>query len=336
MSCARGPANAGAAPAADAGAAPAADAATAASAPTAPDPSPALAAESAWTARSADGRVAVVHAAAAGGACAVAATDAVTGVELWRSDACLGWRTDPVFVSSSGERVLVLKAAAHADSRGWSSVEVASLFERGKLVRTFRGDELVKRERIVAMRAGETWARGLRPGVKEQRPAYGPGDCVRIEAIDEHVVRVGFDGTVSSTDPAAVAVAAGPAADDDGGLYKWTDDAGEVHYTNGVDIPAKYRVRAKPVRAQVGVVPVERVSGDFAPSRTSWSSSESRRPSPPAPAPPKYEPPREMNHFERSAEAAWGARVGYGGVKINQKPQVCTTKGDITECRDAK
>jgi len=213
--------------------------------------SPLLAAESAWTARSADGRFSVSQEAAAGGGCALAATEVTTGARRWSADACAAWRTDDVFVAPDGDRLLVLHRAPRTTSDDWSAVTVASILERGREVRAFAGAELVARSRIAAMRAEESWAWGLGLRGGGPRPSYAAGgERVRIETIDGRTSLVGFDGTVSTEAGAPVTRAdlAGPARDDEVGLYRWTDDAGEIHFGHGAAIPERYRARAERVR----------------------------------------------------------------------------------------
>jgi hypothetical protein len=290
--------------------------------------SPLLAAESAWTARSADGRVEVSHAAAPGGRCALVAIEVATGARRWTSDACVAWRTDRVFVSPDGERLLVLRRAPQAESPDWSAVAVASLLERGREVRAFAGRELVERRRISSMRGEESWAWGLDPHGGGPPPAYAAGGRrVRIETIDGRAIYVGFDGAISTEQGMEVTAATlgGPARDDEVGLYRWTDDAGEIHFGHGAAIPERYRARAEPVRSEVGVVGVDRRSPGWA------GRPPPGAPGGPPPLPPLVDPAEE--HLRLSREAA--ASRPPDPPPVQAKPQHCITIGSITACRTA-
>jgi hypothetical protein len=94
---------------------------------------------------------------------------------------------------------------------------------------------------------------------------------------------LGFDGAPLSAPPAETAPAAGrasepalaaqgdlpaapaaalrkpdPLAVDEQGLYRWEDDQGELHFGAGAQVPPRFRKRARPVSASVGVMPLDR------------------------------------------------------------------------------
>lgn len=75
-------------------------------------------------------------------------------------------------------------------------------------------------------------------------------------------------------------------AQDEVGLYSWEDERGELHMGSGSQVPAKYRSRARPVDATVGVVGLD------APTPASTApAGEPGKAAPAAPGAPKPPPP---------------------------------------------
>lgn len=247
-----------------------------------------------WTARSADGRVTVRQSRAAD-ACAVEAEEG--GKVRWRVAACVATRTDLVFVSPDGERLLVLHPLPEHGGNDWSELTVAALWVRGARERTVLGAELVAHERITEMSRDFSWVRGVGSSGGAPPRYAGSGSAVALETVDGAALELGFDGSgipgrrapAPRAGPAPGALALpGPPSPERGGTWQWEDRDGSVHFSAWHEVPEERRARARPVTATVGTIAVDRVasppssySGRSAAPPSAWGS----RPAPPAAGP---------------------------------------------------
>ncbi len=266
-----------------------------------------------WKHLSADGKVEIVQelVSAVGGtpACRVHARSTQDDKILWRGTACIPAPSDLVFVSAGGEKLLILNLfpAAGVQSPDWSDISLAQFWVKGKVERHYKGSEILAADRASDMRRFFSWVRGeTLEQVRGSARAVAAGTQVSIDLADGRTITLGFEGALPPTPPALspihrpaeVAVApepqpapaqeapapprtsAAPEALVDGDIYRWEDDAGEVHFTTGSAVPAKYMRRARRLQGSVGVVPME-VPGVV----TSTGQPGAAQPAQPAPAP---------------------------------------------------
>jgi hypothetical protein len=210
---------------------------------------------------------------------------------LWSSRNCLPAPSGLVFLSPSADKLLVLDPYPPAPSADWSKVTLASLWTRGQVSRQYTGAEVLAGERVRDMHAALSWLKGdTYDELKASARLAGNGSQVSVDLVDGRTILLGFEGaalpappalvpkaTAAATEPAPAAPAAQPAAEpeeatvrtrpaqpagegvaaDEQGLYRWEDEQGELHFGVGAQVPARYRKRAVPVNATVGVVPMD-------------------------------------------------------------------------------
>ena len=209
---------------------------------------------------------------------------------LWTTQTCLP-NSRAVFLSPNGERVLVLDLIPSSQASDWSHVPLISVWARGAVVRQYTGAEILGEEPASDMSRVLSWVAG--DSYEDAHRAAHPtadGESVIVPLVDGRTLTLGFEGNplpapTPASPPARAAVQAadqrplpepalpaaparqgearGPdrtefLAGDEQGLYSWEDDQGELHFGQGAQIPARFRKRARPVDATVGVVPVEK------------------------------------------------------------------------------
>jgi hypothetical protein len=262
---------------------------------------------------------------------------------LWSTQTCLPTSSGLVFLSPNGEKLLALDlfpSSQAAQASNWSRLPLISLWVRGAVVRQYTGAEILGERQSADMGKVLSWVRGdtLDDAHRAARPS-ADGEQVSIDLVDGRTLTLGFEGDplpVPIAPPAGrpahdrdepVALQPSPLpsppepadgprraersdraaellAGDEQGLYRWEDDQGALHFGAGAQIPPRYRKRARPVDATVGVVPIERPSltatapaGSNAetPSQPSAARSEGAAPAAgagqPAPTPAAPPPP---------------------------------------------
>lgn len=117
---------------------------------------------------------------------------------LWQANVCFGGRTDRVFLSPDGRRLIALATLPAARGRGaahWRDAEVAWLFDRGALLGSARAGQLVKRGGAVRREVSHfSWLQGEN-GVPGVPPRYDDaGDAVELDAIDGTHATLRFSG----------------------------------------------------------------------------------------------------------------------------------------------
>lgn len=238
---------------------------------------------------------------------------------LWSTQNCLPTPSGLAFLSPNGEKVLVLDLfpsgqAAHTSD--WSQLPLLALWVRGAVVRQYTGAEILGPDRSADMSKVLSWVRGdtYEDMHRAARPS-AEGEHISVELADGRTLTLGFEGgplpapaaaparqaararddaaAVEPSPPGAPArTDALPAADrtgavadrlasDERGLYRWEDDQGGLHFGAGAQIPARYRKRARPVDATVGVVPLEPISATAQPA----AAGAERQPAAGTPAP---------------------------------------------------
>jgi hypothetical protein len=209
---------------------------------------------------------------------------------LWTSRICLPAPSGLFFLSPAGDKLLVLDLfPADAQGQDWSKVTLASLWTRGVVSRQYTGAELLAGDRVKDMRAVLSWLRGdtfddVRAGAR----AVAGGAQVSLDLVDGRTILLGFEGAAVPAPPALSAKPVVPPARDTpapaaeppppvelktpatnvavepeaaGGIYRWEDEQGGLHFGPASDIPARLRKRAVPVTGSVGVVKLEKVQG---------------------------------------------------------------------------
>ncbi len=222
----------------------------------------------------------------------------------------------------------------------WSRVPLVSLWVRGAVVRQYTGAEILSRDRVKDMGKVLSWLRGeTYEDARRAARASADGEKVAIDLVDGRTLTLGFDGGPLPAPPASappVARAAAPVpteqadepdepalppavpppaepppraphasdalAADEQGLYRWEDDQGGLHFGVGAQVPARYRKRARPVNASVGVVPVDSPAAAAAPAA---AESQPQR----LPAQPQLPAPRAAPAEPGSANPAPESRA---------------------------
>jgi hypothetical protein len=204
---------------------------------------------------------------------------------LWTSRICLPAPSGLFFLNSTGEKLLVLDLfPSGAQTPDWSKVTLAALWTRGAVSRQYTGAELLAADRATDMRSVLSWLKGdAYDEVRTSARMAGNGTQVSVDLVDGRTILLGFEGAAAPLPPAlsvrpvaradepvrrpepagaeADAVPTPPPAQadaalaaDEAGLYRWEDEQGDLHFSQGAQIPAKYRKRAVPVHATVGVM----------------------------------------------------------------------------------
>lgn len=245
-----------------------------------------------WSQRSASGTVEIRQRRDSNGrgadVCRVQALSLPGEKVIWSGTSCIPVPSALVFISRDGEKLLVLDLfpAAGVQSRDWSRVSLVQLWKQGDVERHYKGAEILAADRAADMRMSFSWLRGgSYEEVRASARAVAGGTQVSVDLADGRTITLGFDGADLPTPPsvsraarqAEVAVtpepartlptfeeeprpSATPARQEgllDGAIYRWEDDAGEVHFTTGSAVPVKYARRAKPVQGTVGVIPMD-------------------------------------------------------------------------------
>jgi hypothetical protein len=250
-----------------------------------------------WVQRSPDGKAEARQWREASG-CRVQAVAKPGDTVLWSSSSCVS--SGLVFLSRNGEKLLVLDLfppGAAAQAADWSHVPLAMLWNRGAVSKQYTGAEILAGDRATDMRGTLSWVRG--DSYEEARGAaraVADGAQVSVDLVDGRTVTFGFEGAPLPTPPSVSArpkpvaqpdvpsaqptagalpdrdepqaqVARKPEAGalDDDAFYKWEDEAGELHFGQGAQVPARFRKVARPVNATVGVVPLDKVNAPAAP-----------------------------------------------------------------------
>jgi len=205
---------------------------------------------------------------------------------LWTSQTCLPTPSGMVFLSANGENLLVLDlfpSTTAAQGADWTNLPLVSCWSRGAVVRQYTGGEILAPQQVADMRKVLSWVKGdTFEDAHRSARATADGEQVVVELVDGRRLTFGFDGAPLPTPalpakaavartqeepppprPAAAAApqpaesAPDPLASDEQGLYRWEDDQGGLHFGSGSQIPPRYRKRAIPVSASVGVVPLD-------------------------------------------------------------------------------
>jgi hypothetical protein len=206
---------------------------------------------------------------------------------LWSGTTCIPVPSALVFISRDGEKLLVLDLfpSAGVQARDWSKVSLVQLWNKGDIERHYRGAEVLAADRAADMRMSFSWLRGeTYDEVRASARAVAGGTQVSVDLADGRTITLGFDAAALPTPPSVspvarpveVAVAPEPAhtlpaVEDsaasaasakqdgliDGAIYRWVDDGGEVHFTTGSVVPAKYVRRAQPIHGSVDVVSMD-------------------------------------------------------------------------------
>ena len=205
---------------------------------------------------------------------------------LWTSQTCLPTPSGLVFLSANGESLLVLDlfpSSAAAQGADWTNLPLASCWSRGAVVRQYTGGEILAPQQVQDMRRALSWVKGdTFEDAHRAARASADGNQVVVDLVDGRTLTFGFEGAPLPTPtlpakappartqeeplpqrPAAVATrppaesAPDPLAADEQGLYRWEDEQGGLHFGAGAQIPPRYRKRAVPVSASVGVVPLD-------------------------------------------------------------------------------
>jgi hypothetical protein len=227
---------------------------------------------------------------------------------LWTSQTCLP-TSGLAFLSPNGEKVLVLDLYPSGQpSPDWSRLPLISLWERGAVVHQYTGGEILGPVQSASSGRSLSWVRGETYDQNRAAARASPdGARVSIALTDGRTLMLGFDGgplpapPPPAAEPARAveepvarqpepppppkleeAPASGrapePLAAYDSTLYRWEDEAGEVHFGTGSQIPDKFRKKARPVSGSVGVIPAEKIE--------SLPSPGGAQPSPGAPGAP--------------------------------------------------
>ncbi|PTL77605.1 hypothetical protein DAT35_43195 [Vitiosangium sp. GDMCC 1.1324] len=239
-----------------------------------------------WSARSADGNAEVRQTAYRDGKtprCTSVAT--LSSPEdgpsvMWKWETCIATREQLKFVSPDGKRVLVIDPFPAALPGNWKDVEVATLYEHGVRMKGAKAGALVGAPVEVREPTPRiAWVKG-QTGIEGEPPHYtSDGKAVEFETADGHAFRLGFEGEgfpASSEEKHAFAATEG--------MYRYKDEKGTEHFVGSRgEIPARYRARAVPVEAQVGVFTMKGpLAGEEPPpSESKPADSKPKPPSPP-------------------------------------------------------
>lgn len=233
--------------------------------PIAADPIPDLT----WSARSADGRAEIQQTGsrdAKGARCTSTATVTPQGDDpsvMWRWTTCIATTAQLRFVSPDGKRMLVIDPHPAAYKGPWKDVEVATLYEHGVRLRGAKAEALVTRP--IELREPSMRLAWVKEGATPRYTA--DGKAVEFETVDGHAFRLGFEGEGFPTPPEEQQVFAESA-----GMYRYEDEKGTVHIVGSArEVPERYRTRAAPVDAEVGLL---KVSGPLGGSEPAPSQPE--------------------------------------------------------------
>jgi hypothetical protein len=234
--------------------------AAAGSPPTAADALPELT----WSARSADGKAEVQQTGlrdGKGSRCTSTSTVTPPGDEpsvMWRWTTCIATAEQLRFVSADGKRVLVVDMHPASYKGSWKDVEVATLYEHGVRLRGAKAEALVTTP--IEVREPSLRFAWVKEG---SAPRYtSDGKAVEFETVDGRAFRLGFEGEGFPTPPEEKHVFSEAA-----GMYRYEDEKGTVHVVGSAsEVPARYRSRAKPVDAHVGLLTVSGPLGGVEPS----------------------------------------------------------------------
>lgn len=235
--------------------------------PIAADPLPDLT----WSARSADGRAEIQQTGvrdATGSRCTSTSTVTPQGDDpsvMWRWTTCIATTAQLRFVSPDGKRVLVIDPHPAAYKGSWKDVEVVTLYEHGVRLRGAKAEALVTRP--IELREPSPRLAWVKEGAA---PRYtSDGKAVEFETVDGHAFRLGFEGEGFPTPPEEQHVFAESA-----GMYRYEDEKGTVHIVGSArEVPERYRSRAAPVDAEVGLL---KVSGPLGSVKSAPSQPEPR------------------------------------------------------------
>lgn len=229
-----------------------------AAAPAAPAPAEAPA----WRATSANGEWTVEQFVDASGACRAAARSRQAAG--WTTTTCLASTSQLAFLSNDGQTLLVLEPTPRFVDGAWEPAEVARRFVKGVLADRTQASALVANgDKLTRYTHYFGWAKGA-GGLGGDAPRLAPdGAAVLLETADGRTARLSFDGPPSVSPvpeaPVAAAAPAGPppaAAPGCGAeqLCQYVDAQGTTQFVNGAEVPERYRAKARPVDAQLGLM----------------------------------------------------------------------------------
>ncbi len=247
-------------------------------APGAPQPAPAEELpDRTWSARSENGRAEVRQTAIQEGKklrCTTVSTVTPLFDEpsvVWQWDTCIATREQLKFVSPDGKRVIVLEPLPASLQGNWKDVEVATLYEHGLRVTGMTAGAFISAPAWAqAPSVHFAWVKG-QAGLSGEPPRYTfSGTELELESADGRSFRLGFDGEGFPSAPKEERIAATSV------MHRYVDDKGTSHFVGSTqEIPERYRSRAVPVEAEVGILPA-----------SSPSESEVSAPSGPKPETP--------------------------------------------------
>ena len=244
-----------------------------------------------WEQRSADGTVELSQRredSRNANECRVQAVSKTDKRTLWTSKTCLPTPSCLVFIGKGGEKLLVFDlfpGGAAAQSPDWRQVSLVQLWDKGVVVRQYKGAEILATDRAVDMRRSLSWLRGATyEEVRDAARAVAGESQVSADLVDGRTITFGFDRAPLPTPPAVsapppteeapapepaqaaeperpastlAAGAAEPGGLIDGEMYTWVDERGVPNFGYGMQVPPKFRKAARPVQGNVGVVPTE-------------------------------------------------------------------------------
>jgi hypothetical protein len=224
-----------------------------------------------WSARSADGRAEIHQTGIREGKdsrCTSTSTVTPQGDDpsvMWRWTTCIATAAQLRFVSPDGKRVLVIDPHPTSYKGPWKDVEVATIYEHGVRIEGAKAEALVTRP--IELREPSVRFAWVKEGAA---PRYtSDGKAVEFETVDGHAFRLGFEGEGFPTPPEEQHVFAESA-----GMYRYEDEKGTVHIVGSArEVPERYRSRAAPVDAQVGLL---KVSGPLGGGEPTPSEPEPR------------------------------------------------------------
>ncbi len=195
----------------------------------------------AWTARSRDYKATVQQTPKAPGQCEVKSTG---GNETWTLNECLGDNTLMYFASGDGSGLLVIDPLPSFE-KAWQTSIVVRLYRNGSLVGgTNAGAVVNDRNKLRMLTKRFAWLQGA-GGLPGVAPQYVHDDIIMGKAVDGTEMRLGFSPlslprAMNTTEVIANQVL------ESGGVLTWTDDEGEMHFTNDPrEVPNKYRQGVK-------------------------------------------------------------------------------------------
>jgi hypothetical protein len=286
-----------------------------------------------WAQQSPDGRF-ELRQRRDGASCRVQAVVKPGDRVLWTSQTCLPIPAGLAFLSADGEKLLALDlfpSVPAAQAADWSGVPLASVWSRGAVVRQYTGGEILLPARAADMHRSLSWVRGdSDDAVHRSAHASADGDQVLVDLVDGRTLTFGFEGAPlpTPTPPPATAragadaapalaaagerraeggdlpaaAAADPMASDEQGLYSWEDEQGQLHFGAGAQVPARFRKKARPVSASVGVLPLEHALPQVPKASAEPPAGQQK---PPVAAPQPAPPPAPANaDGTRGAEPA--------------------------------